>query len=347
MDKKQFISGKNVLVTGGTGTVAYGLINELLKYGPHSIRILSNDENGLFEFRSRFKDHPELRYLIGDVRDFKRLDKSMTDVQLVFHTAALKHVWLCEYNPTEAIQTNIFGIMNIIDATIKHEVEHVVFTSSDKAVNPSNVMGTTKLLGEKLITSANFAKGKAKTKFSSVRFGNILGSRGSVVPIFEQQIRCGEQVSITDKEMSRFVLTLQNAVELILDSAMMSVGGETFILKMDIINVLDLYEAMVDLLVPKEQMAKGRPKPKIIGRQPGEKLYEELMTIEELPRTFALPKMFVVIPDLYKDYQFLDYSKYSKYPRCKKVYRSDTQKALSRTGIKKLLNSGNIFDGLE
>lgn len=347
MDKKELIKGKNILITGGTGTVAYGLIKEILKYGPSSIRILSNDENGLFEYRTKFKNHHELRYLIGDVRDRKRLDRSMTDIHLVLHTAALKHVWLCEYNPTEAIQTNILGIMNIIDASIKHEVEQVIFTSSDKAVNPSNVMGTTKLLGEKLITSANFAKGKARTRFSSVRFGNILGSRGSVVPLFRQQILSGEQVSITDKNMSRFVLTLQGAVELILDSATKAVGGETFILKMDVINVLDLYEAMVDILTPKEVLSKGRPKPKVIGRQPGEKLYEELMTMEELPRTKVLPGMFMVLPEGYKDYQALDYSKYDKYPRCKKVYRSDTQNALSRTAIKKLLNSGNIFDGPE
>jgi FlaA1/EpsC-like NDP-sugar epimerase len=339
MDKKEFIKGKNILITGGTGTVARGLINELLKHGPKSIRILSNDENGMFEFRGIFKGVTELRYFIGDVRDFKRLDKSMTDINIVFHTAALKHVWLCEYNPTEAVHTNIFGIMNIIDAALKNNVDHVVFTSSDKAVNPSNVMGATKLLGEKLITSANFAKGKAKTTFSSVRFGNILGSRGSVIPIFRQQLMSGEPVTITDKRMTRFILTIEEAVDLILESAMMAVGGETFILKMDVIRVGDLYEVMVDVMEQKE-----RPKPKIIGRQPGEKLYEELMTIEELPRTYAMAKMFVVLPEGYKEYQTFDYSKYFRYQRCKKAYRSDNQKVLSRTGLKKLLNSRNIFD---
>ena len=323
--------GKTILITGGTGTIGIGIASVLLKYDPASIRLMTNDENSLDRAHQIFADNPRMRFLLGDIRDRKRLMMAMTDVDIVFHAAALKHVYICEYNPFEAVQTNIDGIVNLVDAALANGVQKVIFTSSDKAVNPSNMMGASKLLGEKLVTAANFHKGKHKTVFSSVRFGNVLGSRGSVIPLFKSQIDAGGPITITDGDMTRFVISLDQAVNLVFKATECSVGGETFVLKMDAIRVKDLVTAM----------GGNGIKTKIIGPKPGEKMYEELMTEEEMSRARDLGDMFAILPGQQKFRNF-DYSKYDRYPRVKKVYTSHAQKALPPKEIKALLEREGI-----
>jgi len=179
---------KKILITGGTGSIGQEIVREVLKHEPAVVRILDIDETKQFELQQEYEDYENIRFLLGDIRDKERLYRAIEDIDIVFHTAALKHVQACEYNPFEAVKTNVIGTQNLIDVAIDEEVEKVIFTSSDKAVNPTNVMGATKLLAERLITSANYYKGARKTVFSSVRFGNVLGSRGSVIPLFKNQI---------------------------------------------------------------------------------------------------------------------------------------------------------------
>ncbi|GAI52310.1 unnamed protein product, partial [marine sediment metagenome] len=194
---------KKILVTGGTGCIGSEIVRRLLKYKPNVVRIFSNDEHDMFTMMQDLGTDIKKRYLMGDVRDKYRLVKAMDGIDIVYHAAALKHVPICEYNPFEAIQTNVLGTQNVIEASFYNNVEKVVSISTDKAVNPVSIMGATKLLSERIITDANWAKGKRKTVFSCVRFGNVSFSRGSVIPLFERQIKEKKTVAITDPAMTR------------------------------------------------------------------------------------------------------------------------------------------------
>jgi len=230
----------------------------------------------------------------------------MEDIDVVFHCAAYKHVILCERSPNEALNTNILGVSNIISAAKRANVEKVIFTSSDKAVNPTNVMGTSKLMGERLITAANTSK-KSKTVFASTRFGNVLGSNGSVIPIFHRQIMSGGPVTLTHEDMTRFVMTTNESVKLIIDSAQIACGGEVFITKMPILKIKDLAEVMINSLAKEYGYDTNDIKVEIIGSKPGEKLYEELMSDEETRRAVELEKYFSVMPafsGFYKSVEF-------------------------------------------
>lgn len=220
----------------------------------------------------------------------------MQDIDIVFHAAALKHVILCERSPYEAVQTNIIGCENIIHAAEANNVEKVIFTSSDKAVNPTNVMGTSKLMGERLMTAANGSSKKSTTIFASTRFGNVLGSNGSVIPIFKQQIKNGGPISLTDPEMTRFVMTVEESVRLVIDSAKQAQGGEVFITKMPVLNISDMAKVMIELLAKQYGHNPESIKIDIIGSKPGEKLYEELMSDEETRRAVELQQYFSVLP---------------------------------------------------
>lgn len=295
------LEGKKVLITGGAGTIGSALAKEVLSKGPAVVRILDNDETKLFELEQEIADN-RVRYLLGDVRDKERLYSAVRNIDIVFHAAALKHVHSSEYNPFEAVKTNVLGIQNLIDACIDEDAEKVVFTSSDKAANPANVMGTTKLLGEKLITAANYYKGSQETKFSSVRFGNVLGSRGSLVPIVEKQIRNGGPITVTDPDMTRFYMTEKDAINMIFKVLFIMHGGEVFVLKMPVFRVGDIIEVimekkeeLVDTIV--KEITKKAIERKTIGPKSGEKPHEELMTIEESKRAIELDDMFVILPD--------------------------------------------------
>lgn len=289
------LKDKNILVTGGSGSVGRALVEELLKQRPGVVRIFDTNESAEFEMRQEIKDEAGItRYLIGDVRDFHRLERAMEGIDVVFHCAGLKHVLSSEYNPFEAVKTNILGTQNVIDAALNNNVEKVIFTSSDKAVNPSNVMGATKLVSEKLMTAANYYKGHRRTVLASVRFGNVLWSSGSVLPLFKSQINNHGFITVTDPNMTRFIMSKKETVRLIFKAAESAKGGELFILKMPVVRIGDLAAAVVD------EFGKGKVEVKYIGALPGEKMYEELMTADEAEKAFETDDMFVILP-LMKD----------------------------------------------
>lgn len=287
---------KNILVTGGTGSVGHGIVEKVLQHRPRAVRILSNDENGLNCLEKDLGGRPEIRLLLGDIRDKERIKSAVAGVDYVFHSAALKHVPICEYNPFEAVKTNVLGTQNLIEAAIEEEVTKFIAISTDKAVRPINVMGATKLLAERLTISANYYKGARKTAFACVRFGNVLDSRGSVVPLFREQIENGGPVMVTDPEMTRFVMGIPRAAELMLKVAEVANGGEIFILKMPALRIGDLAEVMIEELAPRYGHNPADIKIKIIGKRAGEKKHEELIEREEAVNTREVEDMFILNP---------------------------------------------------
>jgi len=303
-----YLHKKTVLVTGCCGTVGSELVRQLLeKYSVGELIGLDNNESELFFMEQRYLKHNKAQFFLADVRDRDKLARKFKGVDIVFHAAAFKHVILCERSPFEAVQTNILGIRNVIDAACECNVKRLIFTSSDKAVNPTNVMGTSKLMGERLITAANSTlRGKGPV-FASTRFGNVLGSRGSVIPIFREQIRKGGPVTLTDPKMTRFIMSIKEATRLVIDSAYFARGGEVFVTKMPVIRIKDLAEVMIQELAPKYRQKPQNIKIINIGAKAGEKLYEELMSEEETRRTFELELYFTVLPAfqcMYRDIQY-------------------------------------------
>lgn len=291
----KFFKDKKILVTGGTGSVGSAIVRKLLDDKAGVVRILDIDETTQFELEQELRSYENVRFLIGDVREKDRTKRAMEDIDIVFHAAALKHVPTCEYNPFEAAKTNVFGTQNVIEAALDEEVGKFITISTDKAINPVNVMGATKLLAERLTISANYYKGPRKTTFSCVRFGNVLGSSGSVVPVFAKQIQNGGPVTVTDPNMTRFVMTMPEAVELVLKATRIARGGEVFIIKMPTLRIGDLAEAMIKELAPRYRRRPHEIKTKIIGIRPGEKFHEELMTEEESVWAQETKDMFVVL----------------------------------------------------
>lgn len=319
--------GKNILVTGGTGSIGSGIVRKVLQYEPEVIRVLSNDENGLFNLEQELLGYPNLRFLVGDVKDKERLRRAIEGIDLVFHAAALKHVPLCEYNPFEAVKTNVIGTQNLIEVAMEVEVEKLITISTDKAVNPVNVMGATKLLAERLTISANYYKGERETAFSCVRFGNVLDSRGSVVPLFIEQIAKGGPVTVTDPNMTRFVMSVTAAVDLVLKAATTAQGGEVFVLKMPALHVGDLAEVMIRELAPKYGHVPGSISVRITGKRQGEKDHEELLTEDEAVNAYETDGMFVISPEK---------NQKNKGTMAKR-YTSNGGKLLSKTEIKEML----------
>lgn len=305
---ESLLSKKRVLVTGACGTVGRELIRQLLEeYEVQEITALDNNESELFSLEQEYSKYNQASFYLGDVRDRDKLCRKMRGIDLVFHTAAFKHVILCERSPFEAVQTNILGVQNIICAACENKVEKVIFTSSDKAVNPTNVMGTSKLMGERLMTAANSNLRGNGPIFASTRFGNVLGSRGSVIPIFVDQIRQGGPVTLTDTKMSRFIMSIWEAVRLVIDSSFLARGGEVFITKMPTIRIQDLAEVMIQALAPVHGYPTDDIRIEIIGTKPGEKMYEELMNLEETRRAWELGRYFVVLPAFASLYRNIEY----------------------------------------
>jgi len=336
---------KKIFVTGGTGSLGKELVRHLLKNEqPETVRIFDVDETEQFEFQHELKGYEDtVRFLLGDVRDKERLARAVEDVDVIFHTAALKHVMACEYNPFEAVKTNILGMQNVIDVAIDNNVGKVIFTSSDKAVNPSNTMGATKLLAEKLVTAANFYKGDRDCVFSSVRFGNVMGSRGSVIPLFENQIKAGGPLTITDPTMTRFMMSMSQAVELVLKSVDMAQGGEVFIFKMPTVNISDLAEVLIEGLAPRYGHSPEDIDVKIIGTIPGEKMYEELMTEDEAAHSLEQEDMFVIIPEIKEDISGFDESAYEATPIRSRDYVSKDTMPITKDEIRAILKKDGII----
>jgi FlaA1/EpsC-like NDP-sugar epimerase len=291
-----FYRGKNILISGGCGSIGRAIIDQLLDLEVKVVRIYDNNEYGLFEMEQKYADEDRLRFLIGDVRDKTRLQYALKTVDLVFHAAALKHVPLCEYNPFEAIKTNIIGTQNIIETSIEENVDKFILISTDKAVNPVTTMGATKLLCEKITIAANYYKGDAVTRFACVRFGNVLNSRGSVFQTFREQIQVGGPITVTSDKMRRYIMSISQAANLILKSATLVRGGELFVLKMPVINVRDLAESMVEELAPQYGQDPKKIVIKVIGERTGEKTDEDLLTEYEARYTLDIGDLLIIIP---------------------------------------------------
>ena len=287
----KLLNEKSILITGGTGSFGHHFVDYVFKnYEPKKVIIYSRDEFKQFIMDNEYKNHPQhdkLRFFIGDVRDESRLRMAMKGVDYVIHAAALKQVPACEYNPNEAIKTNINGAMNVITASLEAEVEKVVALSTDKAVNPINLYGGTKLVSDKLFCAANAYSGEGRTRFAVVRYGNVAGSRGSVIPFFQNIIdNGGKELPITDYRMTRFWISLEEGVKLVIKALEESNGGETFISKIPSFKITDLAEAMLP----------GCAKPEV-GIREGEKLHEIMVTREDSMHTYEYEKHFIVYPN--------------------------------------------------
>ena len=292
----QMIAGNTVLLTGGAGSVGRSLIPRILDQNPQTLRIFDNSESGLASLQSELDDD-RCRFFAGDVRDGDRLSRAIANVDTIFHTAAMKHVDICEYNPFEAVKTNALGLQNVVDAAIDASVDRFVFTSSDKAVHPANTMGTTKLLGEKLVTAGNTYSGESDIDLTSVRFGNVINSSRSVIPLFTEQIRDGGPVTLTDERMTRFFLTYDNVFDLVTGAAERTTGGEVFVFKMPAIKISDLAEAMIEALAPQYGYEPENIEVEVIGPRPGETFHEEIMTEREARRAYENGSMYAILPE--------------------------------------------------
>lgn len=326
-----------VLVTGACGSVGFAMVQRLLEAG-HTVCAFDQNEDGLFRLEQELQDGGgRLRLFLGNIRDEDRLTRAMDGVDTVFHCAALKHVYFSEYNPFEAMQTNVVGTNNVIRAALANEVRRVILTSSDKAVNPSSTMGATKLLGERLFVAANHHAGAHPTRFACVRFGNVLNSNGSVLHIFRRQLANGRPLTITSKKMTRFFISMEQAVDLSLEAAERMAGGEIFVLSMGAADIVSLAKAVTGT----------RPfKIAEIGLKPGEKLYEDLVTEDEAPRTVRMKNMYVVLPST-TDMMPADvrsaYTKYGKLPRLTEPLRSDRD-LLNESQVAGMLRGAGLID---
>lgn len=280
-------NGKNIFITGGTGSFGKKFTKVLLeKYKPNKLIIYSRDELKQYEMAKEYNDKC-MRYFIGDVRDKDRLKRAMRDVDLVVHAAALKHVPIAEYNPMECIKTNIMGAQNVIDAAIENKVTKVIALSTDKAANPINLYGATKLASDKLFVAANNLVGKEDIKFSVVRYGNVIGSRGSVIPYFKQLIAKGaKELPITDEKMTRFFITLDDGVEFVLKNFERMRGGEIFVPKIPSMKIVDMARAISEL--PHT----------IVGIRPGEKLHEIMCPADDSHLTLEFDDHYVIKPTI-------------------------------------------------
>lgn len=321
---------RTILVTGGTGSIGSEIVRNLLKYPVKQVRVFSRDESKQFWLEKSLvpKHREKTRFLIGDIRDRQRVLLAMEDVDIVFNAAAMKHVSYCEYNPFEAVKTNVLGTQNLVDAARESNVEKFIHISTDKAAMPINVMGTTKLLSEKIVLSAENYKGRhSKTNFCVVRFGNVFGSRASVGPLFYDQIKNGGPLTLSDKRMTRFMMSLNQAVNLTLNACSLSHGGELFIFKMPVVKIYDLAMSMRELFAPKFGYKPQAITIKAIGIFPGEKIYEILFTEEEANQLFENEEMYLINKNI-KD-GFIK----SKI----KSYRSDQFPAIDLAEVKKLI----------
>ena len=328
---RSLLKGKKILVTGGSGSIGKEIVRKSLSDGASFVRVFSNDENGLYETELEFSEK-NVEYVIGDIRNSDTVNSIVKDIDIVFHTSALKHVDRCELNPYEAVTVNTIGAYNICKASLKESVSKVINISTDKAVNPVGVLGATKLLSEKLISAESFHN-KSKTIFSSVRFGNVLQTRGSIIPRIENQIKNGGPITLTDKKMKRFFMTKNQSVELILKAAENAKGGETFVLKMPLILLNDLFDVMKEVIAPNYDINPSKIKTKIIGIRPGEKITEYLLTDFELENVLEtndfliIPSMFDSLPKKYKN---------AKKPKNIKNY-FESLKPISKLEIKNML----------
>ncbi len=328
---------KIILVTGGTGSIGSRIVELLLPLGPRQIRVFSRDETKQFELMHKLGNPAGINWLIGDIRDKERLNMAMENVDIVFHAAAMKHVLACEKNPFEAVKTNVEGTQNIINCAFANQVEKVIGISTDKATDPMNVMGCTKLLAEKMMLASYHYKGNKKTKFCFVRFGNVLFSRGSVLPLFIEQIKKGGPVTVTDIDMTRFVMSTRDATKLIFKSSSLMSDREIFILKMPTLRIADLAQALINIYAPRFNFKPQDITIEYIGKKAGERIHEKLLTTEEADYAFENNEMFVITPVIGTDGDNFS----QRYPDMQKArpgeFSTTTQTKLSVAEIEELL----------
>jgi FlaA1/EpsC-like NDP-sugar epimerase len=294
MKQRGTFQDRTVVVTGGTGSIGGAIVAALLPHLPRAVRVVSRDDSKQFEVGQRYRAEKRLRLLIGDVRSRTRMARALAGADYVFHAAAMKHVPACEFNPFEAAETNVRGTQNVIEAAIDAGVGRVLSVSTDKAADPTNVMGATKLLAERLMTAAELYKGTAQTRFASVRFGNVIGTRGSIVPLVRGQVARGGPVTITDPEMTRYLMPIGDAVQLCFSAMEHMVGGELFVLKMPRVRVGDLVELLIEEYAPQFGFRPNEIPLEVIGARIGEKTHEVLLTESEAARARDLDGMLVV-----------------------------------------------------
>jgi len=329
---ESYLRGKSILITGGSGSIGESITKKALLDKAKLIRVFSNDENSLYEMESVYGNNKNIEFVIGDISNEETVSEIVKGIDIVFHAAALKHVDRCELNPIEAINVNIIGTKNIAKSALDKNVKKLILISTDKAVNPIGVMGATKLLGEKLI-SAKATKNKS-TIFASVRFGNVFHTRGSILPRIEKQIKNGGPITLTDPRMKRFFMTKDDAVNLIISATKLAKGGETFVLKMPLLRLEDLFESMKEIVSSKYGYKPSQIKTKIIGSRPGEKLIEYLLTEFEMEHILET-KDFFIIPPLNESINQNIYPK-AKKPRNISSY-FDSLEPLSKKEIKSIL----------
>ena len=329
-------NGKKILITGGTGSLGQALTKKLLTEGVDTIRIFSRNENKQVTMESDFHDD-RLRFFIGDIRDLSRLQRALEDVDIVFHTAALKHVPVIEYNPFEAVKTNVIGSHNLIESCIQEDVEMAIGVGTDKAVSPLNAYGATKLLMEKLFTTANnyLKKEKHRTKFVALRYGNVLGSSGSVVPKFAKQIVSEHKITITDPSMTRFNITMNDALDFILESAKIAKGSAIFIPKLKAYTLEDLKNVLFELLEPvKEERIPIRH---------GEKMHEILINLDEMRSTWENDSMYIIADPNQDDKEIQQF--YPEFSKAKPdiEYSSNNVEKIPKEVFKELLTKNKLI----
>lgn len=337
--------GKRVGVTGAAGTIGKELLRQLLAFPLAGFVGIDNNESELFYLQEQYRAHGNVHLFLGDLRDRDTLVERFSGCDVVLHSAALKHVGLCERAPRDAVYTNILGTQNLIDAAASCGIGRVILTSSDKAVNPTNVMGTSKLMCERLMTAANPTRTANGSIFGSTRFGNVLGSRGSVVPLFTRQIASGGPVTLTHPGMTRFIMTLEEAVGLVLDSAFRFKGGEVLITKMAPVKIKDLAEIMIEELAPAFGRSPRSIEIETTGLRPGEKMFEELMNDEEVGHAFESDKYFIIEPALRPLMKSLpDYPGLEVWP-AKKPYNSTNDRLMDRETLRTYLRAHGLLNG--
>ena len=328
-------NNKTILVTGGTGTIGSELVRQLIELKPKQIRVFSRDQNKQYYLAEKLGYYSGLRFLIGDIRDRERLDLAMEGVDIVFHAAALKHVPSCEYNSLEAVKTNVIGSQNIINLARKHHVKKVIGISTDKAVNPNNIMGTTKLMMERLFINANQYFAHPGTQFACVRFGNVAWASASVLPVWTKQIENGNEITITNPDMTRFFISIGQAINLVLKASQLTKGGEIFILKMPAIRMGDLAKMFVKKYSPDKKVII-----RIIGKRGGEKKHEELIDSSDLDRDiFQNKEMLIITPPQPVYVNAIEDRVYPGFTRIKNSasLTLSSAKSINRGAIKKLI----------
>ncbi len=290
---KNAYKNKNILVTGGTGSIGLALVKQLLSCKPKSIKVLTNDENSIFDSSNIIGKNKIIKYILGDIRDKDRCQLALRHIDIVFHAAAMKHIDICEENPFDAIKTNVIGTSNMLEASISEGISKFIFISTDKATNPTTTLGASKLLAERLTLDAGTSSGNQKMIFSIVRFGNVIGSRGSIFQIFRQQLKKNSPLTVTDSRMTRFIMSISDAASMIIKIGHIAKDSETFILKMPTVKIEDLAKIMIQVYKEKNKLAKV-PKIKISKVRNYERFQEFLVTTDEMPFCHDIEHMYKI-----------------------------------------------------